>query len=220
VLIAGFSGLVDSCHAGFSLSWAVARAACSATLLPSTRTREGPIEIIVLETTMKRPILYQALLGACLAVSVGGLAAQTGVVSSGNSSTGPSASAQDQTSAKQEPAAQPNEAQMKNAPPHTTKAKAHSHTAKVKSHSHTAKAKSHSHTAKAKSPQHTAKAKSPQHTAKAKSPQHMARAKTEESSSPDAQAYRQALRGCVTQKDESRRDTCLDQTIEKFHRNA
>jgi hypothetical protein len=152
---------------------------------------------------MKRPTLYQALLGAFLALSVGGLAAQTGVMSSESpATTGTNPSAPDQTSAKQEPAAQPDQAQTKQAPQHTTKAK------------------SHSHTAKAKSPQHTAKAKSPQHTAKAKSPQQTARAKTEEFSSPEEHAYRQALRGCVTQKDESQRDTCLDQTIEKFRRNA
>ena len=152
---------------------------------------------------MKRPTLYQALLSAFLALSVGGLAAQTGVTSSESPvTTGTNPSAPDQTSAKQEPAAQPNQEQMKTAPQHTTKAKSHSHTAKAKSHSHTAKAKSHTHTAKAKSPQHTA------------------RTKTEESSSPEEHAYRQALRGCVTQKDESQRDTCLDQTIEKFRRNA
>jgi hypothetical protein len=161
---------------------------------------------------MKRPTLYQALLGAFLALSVGGLAAQTGVMSSESpATTGTNPSAPDQTSAKQEPAAQPDQAQTKQAPQHTTKAK---------SHSHTAKAKSPQHTAKAKSPQHTAKAKSPQHTAKAKSPQQTARAKTEEFSSPEEHAYRQALRGCVTQKDESQRDNCLDQTIEKFRRNA
>ena len=158
---------------------------------------------------MKRPTLYQALLGALFALSVSGLAAQTGVTSSESSGTNPSAP--DQTSAKQEPAAQPDQAQTKQAPQHTTKAKSHSHTAKAKSHSHTATAKSHSHTAKAKSAQHMAKAKSPQQTA---------RAKTEEFSSPEEQAYRQALRGCVTQKDESQRDSCLDQTIEKFRRNA
>ena len=162
---------------------------------------------------MKSRTLYQALLGALLALSVGGLAAQTGVVSE---SSGTNPSAPDQTSAN----AQPSQAQMKTAPAGTTKAKSHSHTAKPKSHSHTTKAKSHSHTAKAKSHSHTARAKSPQQTAKSKSSQQTARAKTEESSSPEEHAYRQALRGCVTQKDEFQRDNCLDQTIEKFRRNA
>ena len=140
---------------------------------------------------MNRRMLYQALLGACLAVSVGGLAAQTPATSDDGSTA--KSSAQNQEPAKQEQNAQPDQAQTKHAPPHM---------------------------AKAKSSSHTAKAKSPQHTAKAKSPQHMAKARTEESSSPGEQAYRQALRGCVTQKDQSQRDSCLDEAIQKFNRNA
>ena len=160
---------------------------------------------------MNRRMLYQALLGACLAVSVGGLAAQTPATSDDGSTA--KAGAQNQEPAKQEQNAQPDQAQTKHAPPHMAKAKSSSHTAKAKSPSHTAKAKS-------KSPSHMAKAKSPQHTAKAKSPQHMAKARTEESSSPGEQAYRQALRGCATQKDQSQRDSCLDEAIQKFNRNA
>lgn len=166
---------------------------------------------------MNRRMLYQALLGACLAVSAGGLAAQTGVMSNGDLSTNSSAqseklattstqsekSATTTTEQTQEQGAQPG------AQPKPAQAKKW----------HTAKAKSASHAAKAKSASHTAKTKSASHTAKAKSAQ-MAKANSETSSAPDEQAYRQALRGCVTQKDESQRDSCLDQTIEKFHRNA
>ena len=140
---------------------------------------------------MNGRILYRILLGTCLAVAVGGLAAQTPATSDEGSST--NASAQKQNPAKQEQNAQPKHPQ-----------------AKKPSH----------HTAKAKSPAHTASAKSPSHQTKAKSPQHMAKAKTEESWTPDEQAYRQALRGCVTQKDESQRDSCLDEAIQKFNRDA
>lgn len=191
---------------------------------------------------MNRRMLYQALLGACLAVSAGGLAAQTGVMSNGDLSTNSSAqseklattstqsekSATTTTEQTQEqgaqPGAQPKPAQAKKW--HTAKAKSASHAAKAKSASHTAKTKSASHAANAESASdtgkaepHAAKTRSASHTAKAKSAQ-MAKANSETSSAPDEQAYRQALRGCVTQKDESQRDSCLDQTIEKFHRNA
>jgi hypothetical protein len=43
---------------------------------------------------------------------------------------------------------------------------------------------------------------------------------TEEAAAPDEKAYREALRDCVKQQDESQRDSCLDGAIEKFHRNA
>ena len=38
--------------------------------------------------------------------------------------------------------------------------------------------------------------------------------------SPDEKAFRQALRGCATQQDQSQRDSCLDEAIEKFQRNT
>ncbi len=43
---------------------------------------------------------------------------------------------------------------------------------------------------------------------------------TEEAAAPDEKAYREALRDCAKQSDESQRDNCLDSAIEKFHRNA
>jgi len=134
---------------------------------------------------MNRQILLAALLGAGLALSAGGVAAQAPATSNdpgAKSTTQPGTSAQPMSSAQQQ---QPS---------------THSKHAKTK--------KSSSHKTKTKSTQHAAKSKS----AKAKT--------TGESTSPAESPYRQALRGCVAQKDESQRDSCIDHTIEKFGRNA
>jgi hypothetical protein len=56
-------------------------------------------------------------------------------------------------------------------------------------------------------------------TTEKKSTHHVAKS-TDESTNPDEKAFRQALRGCATQQDQSQRDSCLDEAIEKFQRNT
>lgn len=69
----------------------------------------------------------------------------------------------------------------------------------------------------AKPAQHAmAKSKS---TTEKKSAHHVAKS-MDQSTSPDEKAFRQALRGCATQQDQSQRDSCLDEAIEKFQRNT
>jgi len=43
---------------------------------------------------------------------------------------------------------------------------------------------------------------------------------SEEAGSPDEKAYRDALRDCAKQADETQRGSCLDSAIERFHRNV
>ncbi len=43
---------------------------------------------------------------------------------------------------------------------------------------------------------------------------------SEEAAAPDEKAYREALRDCVKEQNDSQRDSCLDGAIERFHRNA
>lgn len=43
---------------------------------------------------------------------------------------------------------------------------------------------------------------------------------SEEAMAPDEKAYRQALRGCAEEQNSSQRDSCLDNAIERFHKNA
>ena len=137
---------------------------------------------------MHRPILMPALLGACLALFAGGLAAQA--PATGGDSSAKSTSPQTST-AQPQSAAQPGAAATH---------------AKTRRSSH--------HAAKAASTQHVAGTK-PAHGTKAKT-----KTKAEASLAPDETAYRQALRGCVTQRDQSQRDSCIDDTIQKFGRNA
>jgi hypothetical protein len=70
----------------------------------------------------------------------------------------------------------------------------------------------------AKAAQH-AQAKSKSITEK-KPAHHFAKSTGEQSASPDEKAFRQALRGCATHQDQSQRDNCLDEAIEKFQRNT
>ena len=142
---------------------------------------------------MTKQVLVPALLVGCLALFAGGLAAQT-----------PSA----QTAAVSGDSGAKSDSQTSSSLPQSSAQQQPS------THSKHAKAKKSSH--------HTAKTTSTQHVAKTKSTQGTARTKTkaEESAMPDESAYRQALRGCVTQKDESQRDNCIDQTIQRFGRNA
>jgi hypothetical protein len=51
-----------------------------------------------------------------------------------------------------------------------------------------------------------------------KSTQHIAKSTGDKSATADEKAFRQALRGCATQQDQSQRDNCLDEAIEKFQR--
>ena len=141
---------------------------------------------------MTKQVLVPALLVGCLALFAGGLAAQTPSARTAAVSGDSGAKSDSQTSSSQPQSS----AQQQ---PST--------------HSKHAKAKKASH--------HTAKTTSTHHVAKTKSTQGTARTKTqaEDSAMPES-AYRQALRGCVTQKDESQRDNCIDQTIQKFGRNA
>ncbi|HSS70103.1 MAG TPA: hypothetical protein VLQ46_05555 [Casimicrobiaceae bacterium] len=67
-------------------------------------------------------------------------------------------------------------------------------------------------------PEQHAQAKSKSTTEK-KSAHHVAKS-TDQSTNPDEKAFRQALRGCATQQDQSQRDSCLDEAIEKFQRNT
>jgi hypothetical protein len=51
------------------------------------------------------------------------------------------------------------------------------------------------------------------HASKSKHP-------SEETGAPDEKEYREALRDCAKQQDESQRGSCLDTAIERFHRNV
>jgi len=51
-----------------------------------------------------------------------------------------------------------------------------------------------------------------------KSAQHVAKSTGDTSATADEKAFRQALRGCATQQDQSQRDNCLDEAIDKFQR--
>src|SRR5215472_7741009 len=51
-----------------------------------------------------------------------------------------------------------------------------------------------------------------------KSTQHVAKSTGDKSATADEKAFRQALRGCATQQEQSQRDNCLDEAIEKFQR--
>ena len=153
---------------------------------------------------MNRQALLQAFLGACLALSVGGLAAQTPATSDSSSATATSqdkSNAQAQTPAQQQPSTSSKHA----------KAKKSSHHASKTASSKTASSKTKSHQHVAKSSHGTASAHG---AAKTKS------RPDETMTTPDESAYRQALRGCVTQQEQSQRDSCIDQTIQKFGRNA
>jgi hypothetical protein len=44
--------------------------------------------------------------------------------------------------------------------------------------------------------------------------------KSNEAAGSEDKAYREALRDCVKQQDQSQRDSCLDGAIERFHRNV
>jgi hypothetical protein len=55
-------------------------------------------------------------------------------------------------------------------------------------------------------------------TMEKKSAQHVAESTGYKSATADEKAFRQALRGCATQQDQSQRDNCLDEAIEKFQR--
>jgi hypothetical protein len=70
----------------------------------------------------------------------------------------------------------------------------------------------------AKPAQH-AQAKS-RSTMEKKSAHHAAKSMGDQSANPDEKAFRQALRGCATQQEQSQRDSCLDEAIEKFQRNT
>lgn len=43
---------------------------------------------------------------------------------------------------------------------------------------------------------------------------------SEEAMAPDEKAYREALRDCAKEQNSSQRDSCLDNAIERFHKNA
>jgi len=55
-----------------------------------------------------------------------------------------------------------------------------------------------------------------------KSTRHAGKSKrhSEEAMAPDEKAYRQALRDCAKEQSGSQRDSCLDNAIERFHKNA
>jgi hypothetical protein len=61
--------------------------------------------------------------------------------------------------------------------------------------------------------------KSDKSTTEKKSAHHVAKS-MDQSTSPDENAFRQALRGCATQQDQSQRDSCLNEAIGKFQRNT
>ena len=80
-------------------------------------------------------------------------------------------------------------------------------------------AKATESTSKETKPAQHAQAKSKSTTEK-KSAHHTAKSTGDQSASPDEKAFRQALRGCATEQNQSQRDSCLDEAIEKFQRNT
>jgi hypothetical protein len=166
-----------------------------------------------LETTMERRILYRILLGAGLALAAGGLAAQTPATNDQYHKATPSAKSSAQEGQK---SAMPGE----KAANQEQKSAQKEEQAQPKKHAMTKKATTkHERTKSAhakEAPQHMAKAKSSRHMAS----RHMAKAKTEEAMPTEEKAYRAALRGCVTEMNQSQREKCLDETIDRFHRNA
>lgn len=73
--------------------------------------------------------------------------------------------------------------------------------------------KKHTHASSADSSKHAMNTGGTKHAGK--SMRH-----TEESGAPDEKAYREALRDCAKQQEESQRGSCLDSAIERFHRNV
>jgi hypothetical protein len=51
-----------------------------------------------------------------------------------------------------------------------------------------------------------------------KSAHHAAKSTGDQSAKSDEKAFRQALRGCAERQDQTQRDSCLDEAIEKFQR--
>jgi hypothetical protein len=70
---------------------------------------------------------------------------------------------------------------------------------------------------KSKSEKHAAKAGA-HHQAMNSAHRHSDQSK--EAAGSDDKAYREALRDCAKQQDQSQRDSCLDGAIERFHRNV
>jgi hypothetical protein len=62
-------------------------------------------------------------------------------------------------------------------------------------------------------------AKHAKSTTEKKSTQHAAKSTGDKSATADEKAFRQALRGCATQQEQSQRDNCLDEAIDKFQRS-
>ena len=78
------------------------------------------------------------------------------------------------------------------------------------------------HSASSKHAQHHAHTKTASHkkaTSHATKPAAKANASTT-AATPEDNAYRQALRGCVTEQNQAQRDSCLDSAIERFQRNT
>lgn len=100
----------------------------------------------------------------------------------------------------------------------TAKSKASTSHSASKSSKHHAQVKSASHK---KSTTHATKSTShAANTHASKSPTKSTKAGAEPPVAPEESAYRQALRGCATQQDQARRDSCLDSAIEKYQRNT
>jgi hypothetical protein len=68
---------------------------------------------------------------------------------------------------------------------------------------------------KTEKPAQHAQAKS---TMEKKSAHHAAKSTEDQSAKSDEKAFRQALRGCAERQDQTQRDSCLDEAIEKFQR--
>jgi hypothetical protein len=91
--------------------------------------------------------------------------------------------------------------------------------ADMKSDKSDSSAKATESTSKDAKPAQHAMAKSKSTTEK-KSAHHVAKSTGDQAASPDEKAFRQALRGCATEQEQSQRDSCLDEAIEKFQRNT
>ena len=91
--------------------------------------------------------------------------------------------------------------------------------ADAKSDKSDSSAKATESTSKDAKPALHAMAKSKSTTEK-KSAHHVAKSTGDQSAGPDEKAFRQALRGCATEQNQSQRDSCLDEAIEKFQRNT
>jgi len=73
--------------------------------------------------------------------------------------------------------------------------------------------KKHTHASSADSSKHAMNTAGTKHAGKSKR-------QAEESGAPDEKAYREALRDCAKQQEETQRGSCLDSAIERFHRNV